>query len=318
MKAGRTLEEFKKQNGIGTEEVMALFEAVTQAFPVIALGNLTNNTYTLIRKAGFFGEEVVAKGNYDDLINYGVDNIHPNYQKLYLDTFSREKLLYQFGQGRHEVGAKLCQKNWDKQYQWGYTQAIRVNDKNGDICEVSITRFIEDVHDRTECSRRPESEPGAINSGKTLEELEELTGIGAEEVMALLEGVIQAYPMIVLANLSRNSYTLLKDDGFLVGSVVPQGNYDDLIDYGVENIHPNYKSTFMDNFARDHLLYQFGQGIREVYAKLYQKGRNNQYQWVSTHVIRVNDRDGDICEICINKILEDAQKSRERIGKDYY
>ena len=65
----------------------------------------------------------------------------------------------------------------------------------------------------------------------------------------------------------------------------------------------------MENFSRERLLRLFGQGKREVYAKLYQKGRGDKYQWVSCHVIRVQDRNGDICEICINKILEDAYAS---------
>ncbi len=157
MKSGKTIEEFKKLNGIGTEDIMALFEAVTQAFPIIALGNLTKDTYTLIRKAGFMGKEIVSRGSYDDLINYGIDNIHPSYQKLYLDSFSREKLLHQFEQGRYEVGAKLYQKNWDKQYQWGYTHAIRIHGQDGDICEISLGRILDDVYEKKNQNGRKKS-----------------------------------------------------------------------------------------------------------------------------------------------------------------
>lgn len=154
--------------------------------------------------------------------------------------------------------------------------------------------------------------------GKTFEEFEALNGISAEDVMTVFDAVSQAYPMIVLANLTQNTYTMIKDDGFLVGAVPMVGCYDDLIDFGVENVHPNYQKSFVDHFSRECLLYQFGQGKREVCTKLYQKGKGQQYQWVSTHVIRVQDKDGDVCEICLNRILENMQQSGERIGREYY
>lgn len=143
--------------------------------------------------------------------------------------------------------------------------------------------------------------------GKTFEEFEALNGISVKDILSVFEAVSQAFPMIISANLTRNTYTMIKDDGFLVGELPMRGKYDDLIDFGVENVHPNYQSLFLQSFSRENLLQSFGQGKKEVVAKLYQKGRSNQYQWVSTHVIRVQDRDGDVCEICINKILNEGK-----------
>lgn len=143
--------------------------------------------------------------------------------------------------------------------------------------------------------------------GKTFDEFEALNGISVQDILSVFEAVSQAFPMIVSANLTKNTYTMIKDDGFLADELPKTGKYDDLIDYGVENIHPNYQSLFLQNFSREKLLQSFGQGKKEVSVKLYQKGRGNQYQWVSTHVIRVQDQDGDVCEICINKILSEGR-----------
>lgn len=143
--------------------------------------------------------------------------------------------------------------------------------------------------------------------GKTFEEFEALNGISVKDILSVFEAVSQAFPMIVSANLTKNTYTMIKDDGFLADEIPMTGKYDDLIDYGVENIHPNYQGLFLQNFSREKLLQSFGQGKKEVNVKLYQKGRGNQYQWVSTHVIRVQDQDGDVCEICINKILSEGR-----------
>ena len=131
-----------------------------------------------------------------------------------------------------------------------------------------------------------------MKCGKTFEEFEALNGISVEEILSVFEAVSQAYPMIVSANLTKNTYTMIKDDGFLAGNLPISGRFDDLIDFGVEFIHPNYQSVFLENFSRERLLRLFGQGKREVYAKLYQKGRGDRYQWVSCHVIRVQDRNG--------------------------
>jgi hypothetical protein len=133
----------------------------------------------------------------------------------------------------------------------------------------------------------------------------------------VVDAVSQVFPMIVSVNLSKNIYTMIKDDGFLVGSLPVTGKYDDMIDFGVANIHPNYQNTFLENFSREKLMGHFARGRKEVFAKLYQKGRGNDYQWVSTHVIRLPDRDGDVCHICINKVIEEDGQPRMSGGAPY-
>ena len=82
-----------------------------------------------------------------------------------------------------------------------------------------------------------------MKCGKTFEEFEALNGISVEEILSVFEAVSQAYPMIVSANLTKNTYTMIKDDGFLAGDLPARGRFDDLIDFGVEFIHPNYQSV---------------------------------------------------------------------------
>ena len=117
---------------------------------------------------------------------------------------------------------------------------------------------------------------------KGFEESETLYGISVEEALSVFEALSQVFPMIVSANLTKNTYTMIKQGDFLADDLPMTGRYDDLIDYGVENIHPNY-------------------------------------QGVSTQVIRVKDRDGDVCEICINKILGDGlEDGQQRVSRAPY
>ena len=45
MKSARSFKEFEALNGISMEEVLTVFEAVSEAFPMIVAANLTKNTY---------------------------------------------------------------------------------------------------------------------------------------------------------------------------------------------------------------------------------------------------------------------------------
>ena len=118
----------------------------------------------------------------------------------------------------------------------------------------------------------------------------------------------QHYPMIVLANLTQNTYVMVNDEGFLCNKICTSGQYDDLIDDNMENIHPNYQRQFYECFSREHLIRSFQRGKLEVYAEVYQKNKQEQYHWVSAHVIRLKSSSGDLTQICFNRVLENNEK----------
>lgn len=140
---------------------------------------------------------------------------------------------------------------------------------------------------------------------------EELS-ISSENLLEIVKAVSQVYPMIVLANLSKNTYTLLRNEVFLQNEISESGCYDDLIDDNQENIHSNYQELFQKCFGRENLLKRFREGKTDVYAELYQKNKSGEYQWVSTHAIKIEDGSGDICHICLNRVLDGIV--REKYG----
>lgn len=145
-----------------------------------------------------------------------------------------------------------------------------------------------------------------MKAANTFEEFEKLNGIRLDDVLSVFEAVSDAFPLIVSANLTKNTYTMIKDEGFLATNMPATGKFDDLIDHGVLYIHPNYQNAFLANFSRENLTKKLLQGQNEVYVRLYQKGRGDKYQWVSTHVIRIPDKNGDLCEISLNRILSEG------------
>lgn len=128
--------------------------------------------------------------------------------------------------------------------------------------------------------------------------------ISRREVMRIVNAVMQVYPMIILANLTKNSYTMLRDEGFLCSDLELSGCYDDMIDDGAENVHPNYQKLFLQCFSRENLLREYESGKNEVYAELYQKNKQDKYQWVSVHTIKIENDLGDVIQICLNRVLD--------------
>lgn len=140
------------------------------------------------------------------------------------------------------------------------------------------------------------------------EDFEKNNELTNEESFQVFNAISEVFPMIIYANLTQNTYAMLKHDNFLAGNIPFTGCYDDLIDWGVENIHENYQKNFIQCFDRENLIQAYSQGKTDVYAELYQKGHDDKYQWVSTHVIRTNNEEGEICQICINRILDGVEK----------
>ena len=130
------------------------------------------------------------------------------------------------------------------------------------------------------------------------------------DFLNITKAVSQVFPMIVLANLSKNTYTMIRDDGFLCNEITATGCYDDLIDDNMDNIHPNYQQLFFECFSREHLIRSFQQGKTEVYAEIYQKDKQGQYHWVSAHVIRIESESGDVMHICLNRVLDGINEKR--------
>lgn len=128
--------------------------------------------------------------------------------------------------------------------------------------------------------------------------------ISMKEMLGIVNAVMQVYPMIILANLTKNTFTMVRDEGFLYSDLDFSGCYDDMIEDGVQNIHSNYQKLFLRCFSRENLLRNYGNGKNEVYAELYQKDRQGEYHWVSVHVIKIENETGDVMQICLNRILD--------------
>jgi hypothetical protein len=135
-------------------------------------------------------------------------------------------------------------------------------------------------------------------------EYENKFNIPFDDIIRVVNAVSQVFPMIILGNLTKNTYSLIRNNDFLASDLEPCGCYDNMIDDGAENVHPNYQKVFFETFSRENIISNFKNGKNEVYAEIYQKNKSHKYNWVSIHVIRINDDNGDMMEICLCRTLD--------------
>ncbi len=136
----------------------------------------------------------------------------------------------------------------------------------------------------------------------------------------LLSAVHDAYDMVMLANLTRNTYRMLNRDPFINHKAEHQGVFDDLIAFGVNNVPKEFQDDFYNHFSREALLKAREEGKKDVYLEHQHYGDDGVPSWITTHVIFVEDTyNGDILEITLcQNINERVRKEEEqqRIRKD--
>ena len=125
-----------------------------------------------------------------------------------------------------------------------------------------------------------------------------------DATLGMLNAALKAYPLIVLANLTTNSYILVKNEGFLFHDLPESGRYDDMIDDGLDFIHEHYQRVFFGCFNRENLLERYERGQEEIYAEVYQRKKDGTYHWVCITAMRLQDEDNDdIIQLCLSREL---------------
>lgn len=99
----------------------------------------------------------------------------------------------------------------------------------------------------------------------------------------LLMGVIfKKYPLIIFANLTRNSFYMMAYENFTSTSCPSTGVFDELIVHGASTMHPNDKELFAETFSRENLLKAYEKGKTEVSLTTRQIGDDGVYRTVET------------------------------------
>ena len=109
-----------------------------------------------------------------------------------------------------------------------------------------------------------------------------LTQASASASSLLLEAVFMRYPLVIFANLSRNSFYMMAYESFSTTSCPSAGVFSELIEHGTATMHPEDMQLFHDTFQIDHLLDLYEKGEKFVKVVTRQKGDDGIYRRVET------------------------------------
>lgn len=133
------------------------------------------------------------------------------------------------------------------------------------------------------------------------------------ENRSLRAAICAAYPLIMSINLTQNSYYCFvkEQDTFFLPR---KGTYDEMIKKSISRVYPSYQADFEELFSRENILKKLNQGEQEIYMELQELGTDNEYHWISTQMIFVNNPvNEDVLVINLVKLLDSqrAEKARQ-------
>lgn len=147
----------------------------------------------------------------------------------------------------------------------------------------------------------------ALKSAETPAESEDilLTLPPASATQLLLDAVFTRYPLVILSNLSRNSFYMMVYEHFSTRSCPSTGVYSELIVHGAASMHPDDRQLFSDTFdVNDQLeAYKNGQRTRAVVTR--QLGDDGVYRRVeTTNYYMQNPASEDVLAITLSRAIE--------------
>lgn len=98
----------------------------------------------------------------------------------------------------------------------------------------------------------------------------------------LLQAVFTKFPLVIMANLTRNSYYMMAYDNFTTTSCPSTGIFDELIEHGTSTMHPDDRKLFSSTFTIENLLAAYERGEKYVRIVTRQLGDDGVYRRVET------------------------------------
>lgn len=132
-----------------------------------------------------------------------------------------------------------------------------------------------------------------------------LTQSPATATQLLLNAVFKAFPLVIMSNLTRNSFYMMAYDNFSTTSCPSTGVYTELIVHGASTMHPEDQKLFSDTFEINDQIaaYEKGERTRRVVTR--QLGDDGIYRRVeTTNYYMKNPNSEDILAITLSHALE--------------
>lgn len=131
----------------------------------------------------------------------------------------------------------------------------------------------------------PEDQFGAACSQRVITDYNEdilVTQASASVSNLLMEAIFTKFPLVIMANLTRNSFYMMAYEIFSTTSCPSTGIFEELIAHGASTMHPEDRELFSTTFSINNLMAAYKSGKKFVKIVTRQLGDDGIYRKVET------------------------------------
>lgn len=131
----------------------------------------------------------------------------------------------------------------------------------------------------------PEDQFGAACSQRVITDYNEdilVTQASASVSNLLMEAIFTKFPLVIMANLTRNSFYMMAYESFSTTSCPSTGIFEELIAHGASTMHPKDRELFSTTFSINNLMAAYKSGKKFVKIVTRQLGDDGIYRKVET------------------------------------
>ncbi len=283
---------FEEEQGLRKIEHMYAQSLVT-VFNECIIANLTADYYVNCQK-DMMWTDIPEQGNFaTENRVYAQKTVHPDDIEVFNSAFSRDAMLRLFSQGKTQITKRLRRLSSDGSYHMVEFNAAKIDQMDENQCWcVLVFRDIQEEY--------------------LLEQQRNM------EISQLATAAKEAYQMLIAVNLTQNTYHMVEYERFPVKSPEKQGCFDDLINFELATVHPDYRDKFAKKFTRHSLIDTFTQGQRIVSMEIPHYGEDGVYHWSFTQVVQVESSStDDLIEITLSRNIDnERQRQKEALEKE--
>ncbi len=276
---------FEEEQGFQKIRQMYASSLVT-VFDECIIANLTRDYYVSCQKDVVW-DDIPEQGNFgSENRKYAQKALHPDDLECFNENFSRESMLCMFTEGKKQITRRLRRRADNGSYRTVEFTAARIGNQEDECWCVLVFR---DVQDELLLAQERNV-----------------------EISQLATAAKAAYQMLIAVNLTQNTYHMVEYQRFPVKAPDPEGRFDELIEFEMEAVHPDYREEFRSKFTRKALTEAFQRGECILSMDVPHIGEDGIYHWNSTQVVKVESPyTHDLIEITLSRNIDEERRVQQ-------
>jgi len=260
--------------------------SLVTVFDECIIANLTRDYYVSCQKDVVW-DDIPEQGNFgSENRKYAQKALHPDDLECFNENFSRESMLCMFTEGKKQITRRLRRRADNGSYRTVEFTAARIGNQEDECWCVLVFRDVQD---------------------ELLLEQERNV-----EISQLATAAKAAYQMLIAVNLTQNTYHMVEYQRFPVKAPDPEGRFDELIEFEMEAVHPDYREEFRSKFTRKALTEAFQRGECILSMDVPHIGEDGIYHWNSTQVVKVESPyTHDLIEITLSRNIDEERRVQQ-------